>query len=138
MLFRSLNEYYTSQDDKAPPRDTVEEDARKLESCVEIERLLEEALKSEEWPVVCDKVEDQYLPTTRAARRRKDTIALSYANRSLVPSGAPPGVKRKREEEDIPQVSGEAKRAKRVSPRLRLRKPKSKGWLTSLLQRVCR
>jgi hypothetical protein len=105
LLFRSLNAYYRAQDDEEDHSETVKENVRKLESCAEIERLLREALKSEEWPKHCDKAQDQYPPGRRLTPQQKETIALSYANRSLVTSCEPSGGggKRKREEEDDPQ-----------------------------------
>ena len=103
-LFRSLSAYYAAQDYGETPNDFYKENARKLESCAEIERLLREALDSEEWPEICDKAEDQYPPTRHLTPKQKDTIALSYVNRSLMPSGEPSGTKRKREKEDDPQV----------------------------------
>ena len=112
-LFQSLNAYYTAQDNEETPSDSHQENFRKVGSCVEIERLLREALNSEEWPDICDKAEDQYPPIRRLTPKQKDTIALSYVNRSLVPSGEP--LKRKREEEDDPQVP-ETKRARTVLP----------------------
>ena len=111
-LFKSLDAYYMAQDDDETPSDPVKENVRKLESCAEIERLLEEALKSEEWPVSCDKVQDQYPPTRRLTPQQKETVALSYANRSLASSSAPSGGKRKREEEDDPPAFNETKRPK--------------------------
>ena len=45
---------------------------------------------------------DQHPPIRRLTPKQKDTIALSYTNRSLALSGEP--LKRKREEEDDPQV----------------------------------
>ena len=111
-LFKSLNAYYMAQDDEAMPSDPVEGNVRKLESCAEIQRLLKVALDSEEWPASCDKVQDQYPPIRRLTHQQKETVALSYANRSLMPSSAPSGGKRKREEEDDPQVFNEIKRPK--------------------------
>ena len=112
-LFKSLNAYYMAQDEEETPSDSVKENARKLESCAEIERLLEEALKSDEWPASCDKVQDQYPPTRRLTPQQKETVGLSYANRSLAHStGAPSGGKRKRDEEDDPQIFDETKRPK--------------------------
>jgi len=115
-LFKSLNAYYVAQDDEETPSDSAKENVRKLKNCVEIERLLREALGSEDWPVSCDKVEDQYPPVNRLTPKQKDTVALSYANRSLMPPDEPSGGKRKREEEDEPQVF-EAKRPK-INPPL--------------------
>ena len=108
--FKRLNAYYMAQDDEETPNDSVKENFRKLKNCAEIERLLREALDSGEWPESCDKAEDQYPPIRNLTPKQKDTIALSYVNRSLVPSEVS-GVKRKREEEDDPQPL-ETKRAK--------------------------
>jgi len=115
-LFRSFNAHYWAADHKEMPSDYVTENVRKLESCSEIESLLREALDSEEWPIGCDKVEDQYPPVGLLSSQRKDTAALSYANHSLVPSNAPPGGKRRREEEDDPLAFNEAKRLKATLP----------------------
>ena len=111
-LFKSLDAYYVAQDGEETPSDPVKENVRKLESCAEIQRLLKVALDSEEWPASCDKVQDQYPPIRRLTHQQKETVALSYANRSLMPSSAPSGGKRKREEEDDPQVFNEIKRPK--------------------------
>ncbi|KAF9642650.1 hypothetical protein BDM02DRAFT_3124325 [Thelephora ganbajun] len=114
-LFQSLNAYHTTQDNEEKPNDSVIENIRKLNSCTEIERLLADALNSEEWLLSCDKVEDQYPPSRRLTPKQKDTVALSYVNYSLVPPGETSGTKRKREEEDDPQVF-EAKRPKVNQP----------------------
>ncbi|KAF9643425.1 hypothetical protein BDM02DRAFT_3264101 [Thelephora ganbajun] len=114
-LFQTLNAYHTAQDNEEDPDDSIVENVRKLESCVEIKRLLGEALNSEGWPVSCDKVQDQYPPSRRLTPKQKETIALSYVNYSLVPPSEPSGAKRKREEEDDPQVL-EAKRPKVIKP----------------------
>jgi len=115
-LFKSLDAHYTAQDNEEIPSDSIQENVRKLESCTEIERLLREALDSEGWPVSCDKVEDQYPPIKRLTSKQRDSFALSYASCSLVPPDEPFGGKRKREEEDEPQVF-EAKRP-RINPPL--------------------
>ena len=116
-LFKSLNAYYMAQDDEAMPSDPVKGNVRKLESCAEIQRLLKVALDSEEWPASCDKVQDQYPPSRRLTSHQKETVALSYANCSLASFGAPSIGKRKREEEDDPQVFNDIKRPK-ISPPL--------------------
>ena len=100
-LFQSLNAHYIAQDNEEEPN---EESIRKLESCAGIKRLLRDALNSDEWPEICNKVQDQYLPIRHLMPEQKDTVALSYVNRSLVPSSEPSGVKQKREEEDDPQI----------------------------------
>ena len=47
---------------------------------------------------------NQYLPQRHLTPEQKDTAALSYVNRFLVPSGEPSEAKRKREEEGDSQV----------------------------------
>jgi len=111
-LFKSLHRYYVTQDDEEEPDGPVSQIVRKLENCGEIERLLKEALDSEEWPVSCDKAKDQYPPVRRLTHQQKETVASSYANRLLVPSGVSSGVKRGREEEGGPPVFNQAKRPK--------------------------
>ena len=110
-LFRSLTLYYVAKGMGGTPSDSFKEDVEKLESCAEIERLLKAALDSKGWPETRDKVRDQYPPTGRSTPQQKETIALSYVSRSLVPSSAPSGGKRKREGED-PQPLNEFKRSK--------------------------
>ena len=107
LLFKSLDAHYTAQDDKEPPSDSVEEDARKLEGCSEIERLLKEALNSKECPTVCDKVGDQYHSTTDFTHQQEDAVARP---------GMAFGAKRKREEEDAPPIFTEVKRPKFTPP----------------------
>ena len=111
-LFKSLNAYYMAQNEEETPTDSIKDAVGKLESCAEIERLLKEALNSDEWPGSCDKVQDQYPPSRRLTHQQKETVALSYANRSLVSPGTLSRGKRKREEEDDPQVFNEIKRPK--------------------------
>lgn len=111
-LFRSLNIYYTTQDNGDLPDDDAKNAFKKLKNSAEIERLLGEALKSGGWPEGCDRVNDQYPPAKRPTPKQKETIALSYANQSFVSSGAPSEGKRKREEEDDPVPPNEAKRSK--------------------------
>ena len=117
LLFRSLRKHYKAQDRKKTPKNIVKEEVRKLENCAEIERLLKVALNTRGWPVVCDKVKDQYPSTTILTDRQKDALSTSYVNRSVGPSGMSSGVKRKREEEDAPPVFTEVKRPK-ISPPL--------------------
>jgi len=114
-LFQSFNAYYMARDMGQKPNDSQEESVRKLESCAEIKRLLGEALDSGGWPELCDKVQDQYPPIRHLTPEQKDTVALSYVNRALVPSGEPSGAKRKREEEEDTQVP-ETKRTKTGPP----------------------
>ena len=114
-LFQSLNTYHGAQDNEETPNDSLKERVGKLDSCAEIERLLREALNSEEWPESCDKLGDQYPPTRHLTPKQKDTIALSCVNRSLTPYGEPSGMKRKRGEEDDSQVP-ETKRPKTGLP----------------------
>ena len=111
LRFKSLNAYYTVQDDGETPNDFLQDNFRQLGSCGDIKKLFEEALSSKEWPTSCDKAQDQYPPIRHLTPKQKDTIALSYVNRSLVPSGEPSGVKRKRVEEGDTQVP-ESKRPK--------------------------
>lgn len=101
LRFKALDAYYMAQGNGETPNDFLQENFRKMGSCADIKEIFEEALGSEEWPVSCDKVEDQYRPIGRSVSEQKDTIALSYASRSLVPPDEPSGgVKRKREEEE--------------------------------------
>ena len=119
-LFQSLNAYYTEQDIKVDPE--VEDlnsplinCVRKLDSCTELERLLREALDAKGWPESCDKVEDQYPPTTNLTPEQKNTIAISYVNSPARDSGEPFGTKRKREESEGSPPASESKRIK-VNP----------------------
>jgi len=116
LRFKSLNASYMAQDDSETPSAFLQDNFRKLESCVDIKELFEEALSSEEWPASCDKVHDQYPPIGHLTPKQRDTIALSYANGSLVPSSEPPGVKRKREEDDRDPQVPETKRPKTGPP----------------------
>ena len=99
-LFQALNTYYMKRDLKKKPDETIVDICQKLESCAEIKRLLVEALDSHDWPETCDKVEDQYPPKSRLTPQEKNTIALSFVNRSLITPGEPSGTKRKRDERD--------------------------------------
>ena len=61
------------------PSDT--RNVEKLEGCVGVVELFEEALRSEEWPAECDKVQDQYHQTTYGCCRPlgwNDAVALSH------------------------------------------------------------
>jgi len=119
LRFKALDAYYMAQGNGETPNEFLQENFRKMGSCADIKEILEEALGSEEWPVSCDKVEDQYRPIGRPASEQKDTIALSYASRSLMPPGEPSGgVKRKREEEEEggTQIRAETKRQKTGLP----------------------
>ena len=99
-LFHALNAYHKKLDLKKKPGSSILDSCEKLESCAEIKRLLTEALGSDEWPETCDKVKDQYPPKNRLTPQEKDTIALSFVNRSLITPGEPSGTKRKRDERD--------------------------------------
>ena len=119
-LFQTLNAYYTEQDIKVDPE--VEDlnsplinCVRKLDSCTELERLFQEALDAEGWPDSCDKVEDQYPPTTNLTPEQKNTIAISYVNSPARDPGEPFGTKRKREEGEGNPPASESKRVK-VNP----------------------
>ena len=100
-LFQSLDDYYRENDKRKTPSDHNQENLKKLESCVEIERLLTEALGSNDWSNVSDKVEDQYPPVGRRTLRQMDGVALSFMNRSFQSSGR--HLKREREEEEDSQ-----------------------------------
>jgi len=113
-LFKSLNLHYVAIDEREAPIDSVKRDVRKLKNCAEIVRVLSEALNSGEWPAA-DKVEDQYPPIKRPSHEQKETIALSYAHHSLMPSSTVSIGKRKREEDD-PPVFNEVKRPKIAPP----------------------
>ena len=101
-LFHGLNGYYDALDREKELDGPIMAGYSKLKTCAEMKRLLKEALDSEEWPESCDKVEDQYPPRKRMTHNEKDTIALSYVNRSLVTpeEASASGTKRKRGEDD--------------------------------------
>jgi len=113
LRFKYLNAYYVALNDGETPKDFLQENLRKLGSCADIKGLFEDALSSEEWPTTCDKAQDQYPPVKHLTPKQKDTIALSYVNRSLVPSGEPSGVKRKREEEEEEEEDTQVPETKR-------------------------
>ena len=115
-LFRSLNAYYMAKDMDEPVSVLHEENVGKLKGCVEIERLLTEALDSDDWPDVSDKIEDQYPPVGHRALKHMGGVTLSFVNRSFQPSGKP--LKRKREGDDDPQAP-ETKRPKMDLPLLK-------------------
>ena len=75
-------------------------DVDKLKDCAEIKRFYIEALENEGWPAVCDKVEDQYPPTSRLTLQQKETVALSYSSGKL--TAEPSSGKRKRKDDDLP------------------------------------
>ena len=100
-MFESLEDYYRAKDREIMPNDFDQKNFKKLQNCVEMERLLTEALDSEDWPEVCDKVKDQYPPTRNLTFEQKDTVAAGYVN-ILSPDVNEPS-KRKREEEDDAQ-----------------------------------
>ena len=115
-LFRSFHRYCEAQDMKEASEVSVGEDAGKLKSCAEIERLLGEALNSKGWPTDCDKVEDQYPPVVEMTVEQMDIIAMSYVNRPIARPGVLPAGKRKREEEGDPPVSSEVTKRPKISP----------------------
>ena len=96
-LFASLHDYHKAMDWKRAPAESDAEDVKKLKGGVGVAALFDEALESKEWPTECDKALDQYPPTNRLNSEQKDTVALSYANQSLVTE--PSSGKRKREPE---------------------------------------
>jgi len=95
-LFASLHDYHSAKGKKRRPHKSDARNVEKLGGCVGVVALLDEALKSEEWPTKCDKVRDQYPPTNRLKPAQKDTVALSYLNQSLAVGSS--GGKWKREE----------------------------------------
>jgi len=117
-LFEALNTYYAAQDRNKAVDESVKEMVGKLESCAEIERLLEAALKSGQWPKDCDKVEDQYPPLGRSTPQQKETVALTYVDRHLEPSVGPSGVKRRREEKEKEENEAQVQENKRPKTRL--------------------
>lgn len=99
-LFRCLNTHYLAEDPAV--KTSVEPTVEKLNSCAEIKRLLDEALNSNEWPTSPDKVPDQYpSSSSHLTAAEKDIVAMSYANRSLLPSDTFSGGER---EEGNPHV----------------------------------
>ena len=137
-LFGSLDDYHRKKDKKKTPSSFNQENATKLENCVEIVRLLRESLDSEDWPEVSDKVEDQYLPIGHRTLEQEDVITLSLVDHSLQSSSKP--LKRKREEEDDSQAP-ETKRPKMNLPLLRWIWPKcasfARGRPTPVPERTC-
>ena len=109
-LFTSLHEYHVAKDKKKNPDESDVKNVEKLEGCVGIVALFDEALKDEEWPTKCDKVLDQYPPIRRLKPEQKDTVALSYFNESLVTE--PSSGKRKRGTEGEVRRSRRDKRSK--------------------------
>lgn len=94
-LFASLHHYHVAKDWNKNPDESDVTNVGKLEGCVGVEKLLDEALKSDKWPTECDKVADQYPPTKRLKPEQKDTVGLSYVNRSIAQEAS--SGKRKRE-----------------------------------------
>jgi len=95
LLFSSLHDYCCAKDRGKKPDGSDVRNVGKLDGCVGVVALFEEALRSEEWPTECDKVPDQYLPTQRLGPGRRESVALSNFGKSLVQE--PPNGKRKRE-----------------------------------------
>lgn len=98
-LFRSLNQYNISKNWEEEPSPLVVRDVEKLKDCVEIKRLYAEALGSNGWLTVCDKVEDRYTPTRCSPSQRTEPVALSFFG--CDPAAEPSTGKRKRED-DVP------------------------------------
>ena len=98
-MFASLHAYYVAKDRDEPIDVSHEENFGKLKNCVEMKSLLTEALSSEGWPEVCDKVEDQYPPTKNLTFEQKDTVAAGYVN---TPSPYEPSKRKREEEEEVP------------------------------------
>ena len=92
------------------PAESNAGDVERLRGGVGVAALFDEALKSEGWPTKCDKVLDQYPPANRLNPEQKDTVALSYANQSVVPE--PSSGKRKRDPKSAIQRSTRGKRSK--------------------------
>ena len=110
-IFTSLQDYHCTKDLKMDPFECHAKDVEKLEDCVGIVTLFEEALKSEEWPTECDKVLDQYPPFRRLNPEQKDIVALSYLNKSVTTE--PSSGKRKLETEGEPSGPWRSNRHKR-------------------------
>ena len=114
-LFKSLHQYHTAKEDDAEPNNSDAMNVKKLEGCTDIAALFDKALKSEEWPTECDKALDQYPPTNRLKPEEKDTVALSYVNKSVRPEPSSGKRKRELEPEVQPRRSTREKRSKVVS-----------------------
>ena len=114
--FQSLDDHYRANDRMMAPSDFDQENVKKLENCAEIERLLTEALDSDGWPEIRDKVKDQYPPTELLTPEQKDVVAAGFVNVRL--PGEPSKRKRKREEEDDLQIPP-TKRARTGVPLLK-------------------
>jgi len=108
-LFASLHDYHAAKVKGKVPDPFDVNNVKKLEGCLGVEALFDEARQSKEWPTKCDKVLDQYPPTKHLNSEQKDTVALSYLNQSLVP--VPSSGKRKRESESGIRRSTRAKRS---------------------------
>ena len=119
-LFESLEDYYMEKDKKKAPSNFNQECVEKLKNCAEIERLLTEALGSKDWPEVCDKVDDQYLPTKNLTFEQKDVVATGFLN---IRSSLTEPPKRKREEDGDLQISP-TKRSRTDVPPLKQIQPK--------------
>ena len=82
-IFTSLQDYHCAKSRKKNPDESDVKNIKQLEDCVGIVALLDEALKSKEWPTECDKVPDQYPPSRRLSPEQKDIVALSHLNESV-------------------------------------------------------
>ena len=115
-LFQTLNLYYMerslAKNQEGGYNSPVVNCVKKLDDCMEIERLLREALSAEGWPESCDKVQDHYPPKKHLTPEEKDTIALGFVNSPFREPGEPSGTKRKREEEEEDPPTLENKRIK--------------------------
>jgi len=111
-LFRSLHRYHDAKKDETEPIKSDAVNVKKLEGCVGIVALFDEALKSKGWPTECDKVLDQYPPTNHLKPEHKETVALSYVNKSVRPEPSSGKRKREPEPEVQPRRSTRGKRSK--------------------------
>ena len=101
-LFRSLKDYIARKSLRRKTSPSLVKDIGKLTDCAEIKKLYAEALRSEGWPTICDKVEDQYPPTSRLTPEEKETVAVSFQQCDLTTE--PSTGKRKREDGDLPVI----------------------------------
>ena len=109
-IFASLHEYHVAKDKEKNPDKGDAKNVKKLEGCVGIAKLFDEALKSKGWPTECDKALDQYPPSSRLKPQQKVAVAMSYLSQSLATE--PSSGKRKRGMEGEAQRSHRDKRSK--------------------------